>query len=263
MRKSHFKEAAELCLSNGKQLLDDAEWVSHPDHPAGTAFALATIAQEEFAKAFLLFLASRGAIAWNSLVHRATRDHTCKQLIGLVLNHLSPDWDEESRRSNEWLAENEERKGLFEAYRNSIDEDEKEKIWQRIEEISNKHNSLSHSVADAIFILHHEKIGRWESSTWVWAEEPEYDPLAKSLADGKLDREKQDALYVRLGCEGHVARTPAQIKFEDSRAAMEIADRMRFFVGYLLKEYTPGMEYEKIESAFKVAFASVAKEQTC
>jgi AbiV family abortive infection protein len=260
MRKSHFIEAAELCVSNGERLLDDADFVNSPEHLSGTPFALATIAQEEFAKAFLLFLASRGAIEWNSLVYRAARDHTCKQLLGLILNHLSPDWDEEIKRSDEWLAENEERKGLLDAYRRSSDKNEQERIWARIEEISNKHMSLPQSVTDAIFILRYEKIGRWESSTWFWQEEPEYDPLAKGLADGKLDREKQDALYVRLGREGHATKTPAQVKYEDAKAAMEIASRMRYFMNYLLGlSGVPGLEFEKIESAFKAAFANLAK----
>lgn len=250
-----------MCLSNGERLLDDADFVNRPEHPAGTPFALATIAQEEFAKAFLLFLASRGVIEWNSFVYRATRDHTCKQLLGLVLNHLSPDWDEEIKRSNEWLAEHEERKRLLDAYRSSSDTYERDRIWARIEEISKKHESLPLSVTDAIFILRHEKIGRWESSVWVWEEEPAYDPEAKRLADGKLDREKQDALYVRLGREGHSVKTPAEVKYEDAKAALEIAGRMRFFVKYLLlPNDVQSIEYRKIESAFKTAFASLTGE---
>ena len=260
MRNSHFIEAAELCLANGERLLYDADWVNFSEHPAGTSFALATIAQEEFAKAFLLFLAARGAIAWNSLVYRATRDHTCKQLLGLVLNHLSPDWDEEIKRSSEFHAGIEEHKRLLDAYRNSSDSSERDEIWKKIEAVGNKLNALPQSVADAIFILRHEKIGRWESSTWFWEEEPTYDPIAKSLSDGKLDREKQDALYVRLGHDGQVVRTPTQVKHDDAKAAMENADRMRFFVKYLLGQNRVGVEYDKIESAFKTAFASLSEK---
>jgi hypothetical protein len=61
MSKSHFIEAAEICLANGVRLLDDADYVCYPDHPGATPFALETLAQEEFAKAFFLFLAARGA----------------------------------------------------------------------------------------------------------------------------------------------------------------------------------------------------------
>ena len=260
MGKSPFIEAAKACFANAERLLNDADFVSHPEHPGGTSFALATIAQEEFAKAFLLWLASRGVITWNPFVCRATRDHTCKQLLGLVMKHLNPDSDEEVRRDKEWWAEHEEHKSLLVAYQSSADKNERDRMWKRIEEISTKHNSLPSSVTDAIFILRYEKIDRWKSSTWVWEKEPVYDPLAKGLADGELDREKQDALYVRLGREGHVAKTPTQVKYEDAKAAMEIADRMRYFVKFMLAQNeVVGMEYEKIESLFKSVFANLAE----
>jgi AbiV family abortive infection protein len=260
MGKSHFIEAADACFANGERLLYDADFVSDSEHPAGTPFALATIAQEEFAKAFLLWLASRNVITWNSFVCRATRDHTCKQLLGLVINHLSPDWDEESKRSDEFHADIQEHKRLCAAFDSSPDWNERTRILEKINELGAKFDSLPPAITDAIFILRHEKIGRWESSSWVWQEEPTYDPLAKSLADGKLDREKQDALYVRLGRDGHVAKTPAQVKYADAKAAMDIADRMRRFVKYMLAQNeVVGMEYDKIESVFKSLFANLAE----
>lgn|SRR2546425_2207555 len=259
MDKSRFVEAAAACLSNGERLLYDVEFLSDLQHPS-TSFALSTIAQEEFAKAFLLFLVSRSIIAWNSLIYRATRDHACKQLLGLVMSYINPDTDEFLRRSEEWLTENEERKKLFAAYKSSADENERDRIWRRVEEIREKHDSLPSSVADAIDILRHEKIGRWESSTWVWADEPVYDEIAKGLGEGKLDREKQDALYVRLGRNGQIARTPAQVKNEDATAAIEAARRLRDLVERLLSgNEGSSMEYEKIESAFKTVFASLSE----
>jgi hypothetical protein len=119
---------------------------------------------------------------------------------------------------------------------------------------------LPQAVTDAIFILRHEKIGRWVSKRWSWAEEPTYDPLAQTLADGKLDREKQDALYVRLGRDGRVAKTP-EVKYEDAKAAMELGKRMRGFVKYTLEKGDgPCREYTKIESVFKSAFDSLTKD---
>jgi AbiV family abortive infection protein len=260
MGKSHFIDAAEACFANGEHLLDDADFISHPEQPSGTSFALATIAQEEFAKAFLLWLASRNVITWNALVCRATRDHTCKQLLGLVMQHLNPDWDEEARRHKEWWAELEEHKSLLAAYQSSTDENERARMWKRVEEISAKHDSLPSSVKDAIFILRYEKIDRWRSSNWEWEKEPVYDPLAKSLFKGKLDREKQDALYVRLGRDGRVTNTPAQVKYEDAKAAMETAKRMFHFVKYMLaSNEVKGMEYDKIESTFKSMFANLTE----
>jgi AbiV family abortive infection protein len=259
MDKSCFIEASAACLSNGQRLLYDAESSSDPEY-SGTSFALATIAQEEFAKAFLMFLVSRDVIVWNSIIYRATRDHACKQLLGLVMSYINPDSDEYLKRSEEWLIENEERKNLFASYESSADAHERDKIWRRIQEISEKHDSLPRTVADAINILRHEKIGRWESSRWVLADAPVYDEIAKSLGEGKLDREKQDALYVRLGRNGQVAKTPAQVKSEDAAAAIETANRMRFLIEGLLSGSAGGsIEYEKIESAFKAIFASLSE----
>ena len=193
-----FTESIAACFKNGQRLLDDAEWLNYEEHQT-SSFALATIAQEEFAKAFLLFVVSRGVIPWNQLIYRATRDHTCKQLLILVMNYVNPYTDEWLERHTEWNVENEERKSLFDAYKSSSDPDERTRIWARIQEINAKHDSLPKSIADAICILRYEKIDRWRSSTWAWEEEPIYDEIAKSIGDGKLDREKQDALYVCLG----------------------------------------------------------------
>jgi hypothetical protein len=41
---------------------------------------------------------------------------------------------------------------------------------------------------------------------------------------------------------------------------METAERMRFFVQYLLKDNSGGIEYRKIETAFKTVFAGPNKE---
>ena len=260
MSKTHFMEAAEACIANGERLLDDVNWMIWEERPSATCFVLATIAQEEFAKAFFLFLADRAVIPWNSFVARATRDHSCKQLLGLVIDFLSPEWEEESRRSSEFLANIDEHKRLIATYKASTDKDERDKIWERIEEISAEFDCVPQAVTDAIIILRHEKIGRWLSSAWVWEQKPTYDPLAQRLADGKLDREKQDALYVRLGRDGRVASTP-NIKYEDAKAAMELGKRMRWFVKYALEQGDgPCREYTTIESAFKAAFASLTED---
>lgn len=258
MGKSHFIEAAEACIANGERLLDDVDWMIFPDRPAATCFVLATIAQEEFAKALLLFLADKDVIAWNPFVGRAARDHACKQLLGLVLKHLSPDDDEDDKRRNDFWTRIEEHKRLIEAYKTCSDQAERNRIWQRVEEIGREMDSIPQCVADAIFILRYEKIGRWESSTWVWQEEPTYDALALAVAGGSLDREKQDALYVRLGRDGHVATTPAITKFEDAKGAVAMASRMCSFVKYLVSQNVGlDRDYEKIESAFKTVFASL------
>ena len=258
--KTRFIEAAAACVCNGERLLEDAEYLVYSEPPS-TSFALALIAQEEFAKAFLMILVSKSVVPWNALMYRATRDHTCKQLMGLVMSYINPDSDEDFKRSMEWLKENEERKKLFAAYDATTDKTERDRVWARIQEISEKHDSLPSSVLDAIYILRHEKIGRWESSRWYRAEEPVYDTVAKHLADGKLDREKQDAIYVRIARNGQVAKTPAEVAVGDAKPAMEVADRLRSLVKSLLSGSAGGIEYGNVESAFKMAFANLSEAE--
>lgn len=261
MKNVHFVEAAAACLSNGERLMEDARWLPE-DRPA-TTFALATIAQEEFAKAFLLFLASRNVIAWNSLIFRATRDHASKQLLGLVMNYINPAWEDFERRHADWRAQHEEWEKLTAEYRNAVDKNEKDGIWNKLQELNESHRDLPDSVADAINILRYEKIGRWQSSNWFWDEDPVYDAMAKGLADGKLDIEKQDALYVRIGPNGGLARTPNEVKAEDAATALEMAGRLGGLVdGLLSGNDVDSIVYERIESAFRSVFASLAREKS-
>ena len=66
---------------------------------------------------------------------------------------------------------------------------------------------------------------------------------------------------MRLGHDSHVGKTPAQVRYEDAKAAMDVAGRIRYFVKFMLAQNdVAGMEYEKIESAFKSAFASLCEK---
>lgn len=137
MKKSQFRHTIEGCLNNGERLLSDLLMLEFQEPPS-TPFALAIIAQEEFAKAYLLTLVDKGVIPWNKLLWRATRDHTCKQLLCMIMDYLNPDTDEFLARIN-----------------------------APVEERLNK--LLPSHIADAINIFRHEKIGRWASKHWFWA----------------------------------------------------------------------------------------------
>lgn len=203
--KATFIASAGECLSNGRRLLDEAEWLEHMK-PPGTSFALATIAQEEFAKGFLLLLVSRDVIPWNPLIYRATRDHTCKQLLGVVMRYMNPDTDEFLRRMEEWRKNHEEHSELLKQFDQAKNAAERGKIWKRIQELNASHDLLPRTVADAINILRHEKIGRWKSSNWDWTEEPVYDEIAKRLADGPLARPGEAGLPLRAVRQGRQSR---------------------------------------------------------
>jgi len=211
--------AARACFANGSRLLFDAELMEFGEPPQ-TSYFLTLIAQEEIAKGFLLALVVRGVIPWDTRLLRATRDHTCKQLLGLVMEYLSPDYDE---------------------FRNRID----------AVIVRNEVREVPQHVIDAIQILRHEKIGRWVPERWMWEREPAYDVRAKAVSEGSIDRSKQDALYVRLGRDGSVANVPHGATYESVKSERDRANRMlRLAESVLDGEEYPALDYDKVEAIF-------------
>lgn len=99
-----------------------------------------------------------------------------------------------------------------------------------------------------------EKIGRWESNNWVWAEDPKYETSALRIAEGKKDRRKQDALYVRIGRDGRVCSTPRTISEDETRDEFERARRYRSFVDSVLDGKASSRRYDKAMAALKILF---------
>jgi hypothetical protein len=92
-----LKPAILASLENGDRLTGDAElMLDYERFP--TAYALALLAQEEYAKAFLLSLVAARALSWSPQIKRALHDHVCKQLASVILDYLSPDIEEFLRR---------------------------------------------------------------------------------------------------------------------------------------------------------------------
>jgi AbiV family abortive infection protein len=221
--KDKLIRSTQACLKNGRRLLDDVEFLDLQEPPA-TAYFLCMIAQEELAKAFLLALVVRGVIPWDRRLLRASRDHTCKQLLCLVMDYLSPDSEEFIDRRNAVVLRHEVRE-------------------------------LPSKVIDAINILRHEKIGRWVEHSWVWAEDPDYDQEAVAVMEGKQDRLKQDALYVRLAADGGIASVPGSFTSEIVRGERERGDRLaRLTEGVLEGEAHPAIDYDKVEELFPDSF---------
>jgi hypothetical protein len=256
MDKSHFMESARACLANGNHILKDVEWAEFLGDPTWISFYLAAIAQEEFAKGFLLCLVARDVIPWNSLIYRASRDHKCKQLLALVMEHVIPDDDEFFRRTEDWRLKHDEHGKLLDALRETRSTEEQKRIWERIGAINESLDRLPRTVADAINILR-EKVGRWDS-WFCWAEEPNYDRTAKEVGDGKAEREKQNALYVSLSKNGEVIGVPGGITPISAKRAMDRAKRMGRLVEDLLAGQSGIFDYEKTESAFKALFGDLA-----
>jgi AbiV family abortive infection protein len=221
---SSLDASIRSCVENGERLLDDAMWLEHQNPPA-TKLVLSVIAQEEFAKAFLLILVRQNVIPWSPQLLRAMNDHACKQLVGVILNYIDPYWE-------------------------TIEE-----LKAIVAEDAALGDLLPYSVASAINILRHEKIRRWESANWVWAEDPEYDPVVQRIADGKRDRLKQDALYVRIARDGRVASAPTSVTEASVDVEYDRAKRYHLFLTFLLDgREKDSTRYKKICATLKALF---------
>jgi hypothetical protein len=211
-------------MENGERLLDDSFWLEYPKPPS-SRFFLIMIAQEEFAKAFILHLIKEGAVLFTPPVLRAINDHVCKQLIGMIMDYIVVPPP-------------------------SIHE--LEAAIQREVELG---DLLPDDVGSALELLHYEKIQRWQGIHTVWMEHPNYDPTARRIAEGKKDHHKQDALYVRVGRDGRVCSTPWIITEEETARELERARDYRYFVKSLLNgERRFGGHYEKAVTWIKLLF---------
>jgi len=184
--KNRLSRAMSACVENGQRLHQDAEWLGI-DRSA-TTIALCILAQEEFAKAFLLHLVCEGIVPWTAKVRESLRNHRHKQLLGLIMEWLSPSDDEFNAR-----------------------------IRMRPGDAT-----LPAHVADAMK-LYVEKV---QPQGYISCPPAASDPMAKRVADGDRDKKKQDALYVRLSEDGEVISIPTQVTAETVNAELDRTTRL-------------------------------------
>ena len=224
MADTQFSRAAKACFENGERLLEDAQNLSDYERYS-SAFAFAVLAQEECAKSFLLHLVAEGVIPWTPLIWRATRDHATKHLLSIILDRgISPDPDEYGK----WLN----------SLPPGVSPDE----------------VFPADVASALDIFRHEKVGRWESQNWCWDEEPKYDREVKKVGEGGLDREKQDALFVRISKTGEIASRPERMTPDMVSSALERANDLK----WVIKDILTGGDsflYERVKAQLKALFS--------
>jgi hypothetical protein len=219
-----YSDTVREILRNGRRILDDAQTLEFSAPPA-TPFYLSIIAQEEYAKGFLLLLVRDGVIPWNSRLLQVARDHACKQLLGVVMDYLNPDTDT---------------------------------FISRMKSLQSFGEYLPPIVADALNILRHEKIGRWDSKSWCWAEDPNYDSDAVDIAAGKHDRRKQDAIYLRLGSDASVASTPQWVTADMYTVERDKATRFGQLVDSILSEPEyRGWDHERVTESFRLLFTNI------
>jgi hypothetical protein len=216
-------DTIDACVANGNKLRDESYDFEFREPPSLQLYVL-LIAQEEFAKAFLLLLVRDEIVPFSRPLLRAMNDHACKHLVGLIMDYIIMRWDTL-----------EEAQALI-----SADVD----LGDR----------LPPSVESAVMLLRFEKVGRWQSRAWEWDDPPKYDIEAKKIAEGKADRRKQDALYVRIGADGRVCPpssiTAAQIDEEKERLTS-----FRYLVDSLLNGAADSYRYKKAISFIRDMFA--------
>lgn len=217
---ANLQQSINACIKSGKRLLDDAEWMTHQE---STGIALAMLAQEEFAKAFVLALVRDGIVPWTAEVQQSLRVHECKHLVTIVMEWLSI--------VNELRAN------------------------QSLEELLRRDDSLHlpANVAIAMNIYRHEMIER------IGGRSPnhfaEWDGLARRVAKGKRDRKKQAALYVDIRDDGGVASEPTVSK-EEFKTEYEYAEKLMEFAGDVNRNCIfASREYELFGNIFREMFA--------
>ena len=205
-----YQHALQECVRNGCSLLEDAEYLRDWDKH-GTAYAIAILAEEEFSKAFLLYLIQDDVIPWTPEIRRAIRNHECKHLLAILTEHLA-------EKGEYWWTK-------------TLDE-----------RINAPDEPLPRQLIAAINLFRHDKVGRFQSPSWDILEPGDYDSVTKKVADGSVDRAKQSAIYVNIASDGTTLTTPRAVSAAQSAAEIEKAKR--------IKEMATDMEHGFV-SAFR------------
>ncbi len=213
----------KACIANGSRLVAETYDLEFRN-PTSTRFYLSMIAQEEFAKAFLLHLVRAGILPFNRLIFRAMNDHACKQLVGMLMDYVIMHWEEM---------------------------DELEAMIDRDIALGDR---FPPEISSALNIFRHEKIGRWESRGWEWEVPQQYDPVALKVADGKKDKHKQDSLYVRVNGDGSIGSTPDLISEAETGEEFERARRYQYFISKMMESEPQSSRYMKTMDALKFLF---------
>jgi AbiV family abortive infection protein len=242
-------------IDNGKQLLEDAKLLFDYDRYS-TALALAVLAQEEFAKAFLLQLVSDEALPWLPQVRTSLARHQCKHLLAIVMEWLpNIDWCNYLEHSKQDRERHQAKMAWYQRkidrYKQGIllpDPTDPEPVEPPI--------GFPGDVADALNIYRHEEIERLTESGRV-SREPDWSKgEARKIAGGALDRKKQSALYVAITRTGAVGFHPRLITREEATEAIQRAEQLSE------DRDTFSGEYKKLKEIMPIVFSNLKSEST-
>jgi AbiV family abortive infection protein len=249
-----LRNSIEVTHSNGRQLLEDAKFLIDMDR-CSTAFCLAVLAQEEFAKAFLLQLVDEGALPWLPEVQRTMVRHQCKHLLALVMEWLpAMDWEailekdkqrqERHRLKMEWF---ERKKARFASRDFSHHPEDPQPLEPEI--------VLPQEVSNALNIFRHEEVERFRNTGEPWKDPEWAHGDARKIADGFLDRRKQSGFYVAISKTGQVGMHPGLIRREEASAEIARAERLSEHRDILSDEY------RRLSTVLPLVFANLEAEE--
>ena len=258
-----FSRTISACYENGKKLLEDAKLLFDWDR-FSTALALSILAQEEFAKAFLLQLVVDDALPWLPEIQQSMARHQCKHLLAIVMEWL-PTFDSDlimeqirqnrerderwmawskrrSERHEQWMAWSKRRSERYRQGNRSRDPNDPEPVEEAV--------YFPNDVAAALNIYRHEEIERIRSGH-PWKDEDWATGKARKIADGSLDRKKQSGFYVDVTKTGEIGLHPGLITRQEASEAIERAAR------FCESPITFSDEYKKLKEVLPLIFANL------
>ncbi|MGQ3073455.1 MAG: AbiV family abortive infection protein [Ferrovibrionaceae bacterium] len=221
-------QTIDACIENAGRLIEETYDLEFRQ-PSSTRYFLAMIAQEEVAKAFLLHLIEQDIAPFDRVMLKAMNDHRCKQLVGLILDYVLLRWE-------------------------TIDE-----LKAEVKRDADAAPLMPNDIGSAIELLVYEKVSRWYRNNWVWGEDPNYDRHALAVAEGRRDRKKQDALYVRVGKDGRASSAPSSITEDETDAELSRAEAYLRLLRRILDGSETSHRYERVIAALKILFSEIRR----
>lgn len=218
-RKEDVRASIDACLANAERLMDDALQLEFQEC-GGARLAICMLAQEEFAKAFLLYMVREELVPWDTDLLRVTKNHECKHLVALLMEYIDPEWE-------------------------TLDE-----LRAILDAEYGLEGRFPPRVSSALNILYHHKIRRCDYRGYS-----EYDQDVVAIAFGKRDKAKQDSIFVDLDKSCRVKNAPTGITKEQALVEYERARRYASIVARLVSSDTcEGWQLEKLKEAMKIVF---------
>lgn len=218
-RKEDVQASIDACLANAERLMDDALHLEFQER-GGARLAICLLAQEEYAKAFILYMVREELVPWDSDLLRVIRNHACKHLVAIVMEYIDPEWDT------------------------------LEELDAILKAEFDLEGRFPPRVSSALNILYHEKIRRGD-----FFNDNEYDPDVVAVAFGDRDKIKQDAVYIDLDKSCRVKNAPMDVTREDAKVEYERASRYGSIVSRLVSpDAYEGLQLKKLKEVTKIVF---------